>query len=404
MRHLLKAIEETAGPTGSIAFDVLEFTNRYADQTPYTAGDKLSFSGLQSSEDFKLIEAKVVRMPDYHNRDENVYQDCDTKLCVMVRVDAQKYKVNERKEKDVLEKELTTWFKMNSKEEHIKVLDCEIVATEDAHHTLSVSVICQTFFVDHLLGEMTESMFHEEVWNKHMNGIIKEGVCYSAGSVPASLRGSLRCNIDELAKNTPVDYHPNSHDIVRDLVHPALYPYIKGVSKLKEGSQLPSKTFENAEYDFWGRPYEDSKFQWLPTPFAISCDGKCSIQEYINNLNRSRFPSLYKDLENLFEIFLPYFQEVWSYSKAMEFFRGEELDDHEEDEVNNTINKEAVSFNNKELQVITKIVDYTLQPQQAYEGVWHAEGMSHENIVMTGEYFLAAFHRVRLDSLLQIEI
>ena len=93
------------------------------------------------------------------------------------------------------------------------------------------------------------------------------------------------------------------------------------MSNLRERSQLPPETSKNEEYDFWGRLYEDSKFQWLPTPFAVSGDGMCSIQEYINYRDRSRFSSLYKDLENLFKIFLPYFKEVWSYSKAMKFYR-----------------------------------------------------------------------------------
>ena len=35
------------------------------------------------------------------------------------------------------------------------------------------------------------------------------------------------------------------------------------------------------------------------------------------------------------------------------------------------------------VQVITKIVDYELEPGQTYEGVWHVEGMSHENIIST---------------------
>ncbi len=44
--------------------------------------------------------------------------------------------------------------------------------------------------------------------------------------------------------------------------------------------------------------------------------------------------------------------------------------------------------------MITKIVDYELSPggatapAQEYEGVWHVEGMSHENIVATALYVL----------------
>jgi hypothetical protein len=39
-------------------------------------------------------------------------------------------------------------------------------------------------------------------------------------------------------------------------------------------------------------------------------------------------------------------------------------------------------------QVITKIVNYELKPGQIYEGVWHVEGMSHEEIVLTALYIL----------------
>ena len=45
-------------------------------------------------------------------------------------------------------------------------------------------------------------------------------------------------------------------------------------------------------------------------------------------------------------------------------------------------------FEDNKLQVITKIVDYELQPGQSHEGVWHVEGMSHEEIVLTCLYIL----------------
>lgn len=37
--------------------------------------------------------------------------------------------------------------------------------------------------------------------------------------------------------------------------------------------------------------------------------------------------------------------------------------------------------------MIPKIVEYTFKPGQKYEGVWHIEGMSNENIIATGVYF-----------------
>merc|ERR1719320_1877975 len=47
-----------------------------------------------------------------------------------------------------------------------------------------------------------------------------------------------------------------------------------------------------------------------------------------------------------------------------------------------------VPLQGKTIQVIPKIVTYHLSPGQSYEGVWHVEGMSHENIVATGLYVL----------------
>ena len=176
---------------------------------------------------------------------------------------------------------------------------------------------------------------------------------------------------------------------MRDRVHPALYPGIKEITKVKKDAKLPTEPTEEEAKDFWGRAYEDSKFQWLPTPFKITSERKCKIQEYINNLDQSVFPALYQDLEHLFEIFLPYFEEVWSYSKAVKFFDGEDDDDDSENGEIPPLAKEAVSFTGQELQIIVKIVEYRLQTDQAYEGVWHAEGMSHENIVMTGDDKLA---------------
>ena len=38
--------------------------------------------------------------------------------------------------------------------------------------------------------------------------------------------------------------------------------------------------------------------------------------------------------------------------------------------------------------MITKIIEYRLQDAESFEGVWHVEGMSHENILATGVYTL----------------
>ena len=73
---------------------------------------------------------------------------------------------------------------------------------------------------------------------------------------------------------------------------------------------------------------------------------------------------------------------------SMKFWKGEDDAEYDGDDYDETnaykFDKPKIQFRDQELQVIVKIVNYTLKPGESYEGVWHAEGMSHENIVMTG--------------------
>ena len=370
-----KAIEKSSGPDGTFVPDLMSFVSKHEDVRTYIPGDVLSFSGLEDTNGLKLIKAVAQELPP----DED---DFDAHIRLTIHADAKKYRADGRN-KNTLLKSIKKWL-TESDSDNLKILSHDIVRSEPAFHEVCTMILVESYVLSDLIGEIEDSTFKQDVWNKHMNKIVTEGVCYVKGKVPNELQSSLRQHIDEMAQKTPIDYHPKSNDIVRDLVHPALYPYIKGVSKLKKNTKLPKDASHEDDKDFWGRPYEDSKFQWLPTPFKITNERKCLIQEYINNLDQTIFPDLYKDLASLFEIFLPYFEEVWSYAKAMDFFKGQDEDGPIEEDAVKSFKKEKMSFNGQELQIITKIVDYTLQPDQSYEGVWHAEGMSHENIVMTG--------------------
>ena len=117
-------------------------------------------------------------------------------------------------------------------------------------------------------------------WDCHSNGCVREGVSWCDSLVEPCLVESLQEQINMLASLEPPDYHPNSGDIVRDHVHPALYPYIHGTTQT---TSLPSKVApvpaeiptgvqqsggESIAKDMWGRTYEDSKYQWLPAQFV----------------------------------------------------------------------------------------------------------------------------------------
>ena len=52
--------------------------------------------------------------------------------------------------------------------------------------------------------------------------------------IPEELRLSLEKNLDALANKPNPDFHPGSDGQVQDLIHPSLFPYIKGVSSYRD--------------------------------------------------------------------------------------------------------------------------------------------------------------------------
>lgn len=191
----------------------------------------------------------------------------------------------------------------------------------------------------------------------------------STGIIVSKLNCSIKAQLLDLVKifasNTSVDYHPGSNNKVRDLVHPSVYPYVK--KKVQKTNKL----------DFWKRPYESSKYQWLPSEFKINADGKCTIQTYINNLPLGE-TQMYECIEKMFESVLPDLENAWSYANSIKIF-------HDDEDIDGAAHTElhTQSLKNKTLQVITKIVQVTLDGKETLPGSWHVEGMSHENIVGT---------------------
>ena len=271
---------------------------------------------------------------------------------------------------------------------------------DDRDVTCQVPMLCN-------FGETIEYLEAENclpvrsLWSKCQEQTIKEGVAIADGVVSPELRASLMVQIDAFARQQTLDYHPGSKNIVRDIVHPALYSYVKGVSPLIHSrNEVPPCTFSPENFDedldsepedYWGREYEESaKYQWLPTYFDVDLDGNCEICDYINNLvPRSEHEELYTSLADLFSQTLPLLESVYSYCRVV---KGRLRQDNEELDYDSRIDPKfeeiPVSLRGKRLQVITKIVDYELGPGKTYEGVWHVEGMSHEEIVATSIYFI----------------
>lgn len=218
---------------------------------------------------------------------------------------------------------------------------------------------------------------YEKVQNQKIKNYLESGVIFT--KAPKSIVNKLEKEIDLLAKKTKKDYHPFSDDKVRDLVHPSLYPYIKGVSKIKNLDENIDKQ-ESEGVDFWNRPYEYSKYQWLPTEFFINKNGKCKIDGYINNLPGD-FLDLRNSLERLFEKILPSFEKIYNYIYEAQLHNDTEIELYGGNEYCK-VKKSNRSLRNRVLQVIPKIVTCELNDGRI-DGAWHVEGMSHENIIAT---------------------
>jgi hypothetical protein len=249
------------------------------------------------------------------------------------------------------------------------------------------------------------------IWDLHQRQPIREGVSICDSAVTEELHTDLMNNIDALAKmqnetlGSEMNYRPHSNNIVRDIVHPGLYPYVTGKSplRLQLEKTTPPLISEDSEddnslnndgsikKDIWGRKYEIATFyQWLPTYFSIDENGSCTIEDYINNLaprNHQVHDKLHKNLAQLFQQALPYLESVYSYVQMAAPLLRLDMDEVDDNDISPVIGTYS-SLRSKRLQVITKIVDFELKPGQEYNGEWHIEGMSHEEIVSTVLYVL----------------
>jgi hypothetical protein len=232
-------------------------------------------------------------------------------------------------------------------------------------------------------------------WDRFQSKRVAVGVWMSTAD--PGLQANINRLVDAFAAAEPPDYHPGTGGIVRDLVHPSLYPLI-----------IDPNSVDTWKMNRWCRQYERSRFQWLPAEVAIDANGSAKFTSEINNLDMVKYAELTTVLEQTFSALLPGFEkvpkhififstlelnrslwcQVWRYARKAVI---------REDMPNSGENYKkvaAVNFKNSNLQAVVKIVDYVFAPGTSFSGVWHYEGMAHENIVMTGLFYPASDERL----------
>lgn len=143
-----------------------------------------------------------------------------------------------------------------------------------------------------------------------------------------SLKQAFQKLKDEQADSP--DWHPNSGDMVQDLVHPSLYPLVYNRSKVLQdevvgvgdavekwtgkGHVLKTDEVEDSDNQRHSvglggsdvpHSYWSSKFQWLPSNASFQDDGSVKLTSYINNLHPTKHPEIYDVVEKLIETALP---------------------------------------------------------------------------------------------------
>lgn len=154
--------------------------------------------------------------------------------------------------------------------------------------------------------------------------------------VKTDLRDALKEAFRKLQddqKDEP-DWHPNSGEMVQDLMHPSMFPLVYGRSRvLKDevvtvtdavekwagkGEIIPKvgDSIQEDPFVLWRRPvslgtldippnYWSTSYQWLPSNASLLDDGTVKLTSYINNLHPRRYPEIYATVEKLIETAIP---------------------------------------------------------------------------------------------------
>lgn len=156
-------------------------------------------------------------------------------------------------------------------------------------------------------------------------------------AISSELRDSLRSQVKVLedVPDSEKDWHPGSHRMVLDLVHPSLFPLIYGVTRIMPTGSVPLDECLNfiglgvpTDLPQWEGDAEMSwppmrqhhhlpplygKHQWLPTDVELTANGGAVIKSYINNLHPKHHKELYKTLEKIVEAAVPLWEACLSW-------------------------------------------------------------------------------------------
>ena len=289
--------------------------------------------------------------------------------------------------------------------------------------------------VDYVLAELE---YYDKIRENSIEMSTVDGVWQSDSLISNELKKSLiECvKILEDIPESERDWHPDTNNLVLNLVHPSLFCLVYGETRVINSKDktitLANTLNHNGDgeiiYSDSDNPHSDytisNSYQWLPSEFNIKNDGRVKIESYINNLHPTEHKKLYEIIETIFEKFIPLFNKALTDLSNLEikpspvkidpykWYKDEESnnsDSNEEDDYSedpfekrefippdveefrmplfDNLNK--IDLKGKNLQVIVKLANILLTPEKSSYpgGSWHVEGMKNEHIVASGIYY-----------------
>ncbi|KAL7930104.1 hypothetical protein V8C35DRAFT_324538 [Trichoderma chlorosporum] len=162
------------------------------------------------------------------------------------------------------------------------------------------------------------------------NAIVKSDTLMSSQLQDELMQAFETLRADQAAN---VDWHPGSNDMVQNLVHPSMYPFVYNRSRfimeeqvgtenaldfVGKGETVPEITrlpdyggrFVNVCWQPENRgtvPPEvrSSLYQWLPANVSFRDDGTAQFTSYINNLHPGKYPAIYRAIEHAIDAAIP---------------------------------------------------------------------------------------------------
>src|SRR5260221_12536528 len=158
-----------------------------------------------------------------------------------------------------------------------------------------------------------------------------EGIQQLDQGIQTKLHSNLLSLVKRLETDSPIDWHPESENQVRDLVHPSLYCNVIGktlclpffqfnkdpkksvlqsfcrinAEKEKEKKKEEIEEINKRKENNLKKDHDPTSTAWIPSEITLDLKGSAFFKTYINNLNPVKYEKLYSCLEQMFTIFIP---------------------------------------------------------------------------------------------------